>query len=83
MSYADEFAELEAAHAMLERLHGEDHPADDDGFTITGAFIVGLYVRPDGYSATYSRSIGQMHAFAKEGVLRNELRGLEAPDDAN
>lgn len=72
----DEFAELDATHEMLKRLHGDEHPADNDGFTITGAFIVGLYVRPDGFSATYSRSIGQMHAFAKEGVLRNELRNL-------
>ena len=86
---ADDFAELLNAHEMMARLHDEDgHPADADGFTITGAFIVGLYVRPDGYSATYSRSIGQMHAFAKEGVLRNELRklehdpGIEADDGA-
>ena len=49
---------------------------------MTGALVIGLYVRPDGYAATHKWSYGQMHAYAQEGVLRTYLRGIESADAA-
>lgn len=74
----DDLAALDRIHELLAESQANGiHPADDDGFTMTGALVIGMYVRPDGFAATYKWSYGQMHAYAQEGVLRTALRALE------
>lgn len=56
----------------------------DDGFRLTGAYIVGQYVSPDGrFTAMVPIGIGNMNAWTQEGIFRWALRRIEAGDYAN
>lgn len=76
----DDLDALDAIHELIVKTNDGVDQASDDGFMMTGALVIGLYVRPDGYAATHRWSYGQMHAYAQEGVLRSALRVLESDD---
>lgn len=75
----DDLAALDEIHDLIVRSAGEDRAAED-GFVMTGALVIGLYVRADGYAASHRWSFGQMHAYAQEGVLRTIIRDMESAE---
>jgi hypothetical protein len=71
------FESLQAVDDLLKISTNAELPEEMEGYAITGAIIIGLYVAPDGESvATHTVNLGAMNVYTQEGILNERLRHL-------